>query len=47
MVRLKIRKRIAFLNREAIKYAESGDMKSAAENLLRIDECEQVLKLLK
>jgi hypothetical protein len=47
MIRLKIRKRIAQLNKEAIVHAEKGDMKKAAELLLRINECENILKILK
>ena len=47
MVRLIIRKRIAKLNKEALSLAEKGDIKKAAEFLLRIDEDEQILKLLK
>lgn len=47
MVRLKIRKRISRLNKEAIEHASKGNMKLAAENLLRVSECEEILKLLK
>lgn len=46
MVRLKIRKRIARLSRKAKERMEAGDTKKAAELLLRINECEEILKML-
>ena len=47
MIRQKIRKRIAELNKRGLKAKETEDKRVMMETLNRLSECEHILKLLK